>query len=165
MFPNFYIDNREYKDDMLDCEAVDNFMFNRKFIFLGQGRHRRTYLSPNKRYVLKFARYKEYIGMNRFEHAVYKLYFNRPDDTNSGCYYAPCHLIDGHMLMMRAMTEIYGRTNGCDSARRILGGENAPYGEEAMKELDLPNWLEQCFHDSAQVGKLPNGKFVLYDYA
>lgn len=133
-------------------------MAEHSFTFVGQGRHRRTYLSPNKRYVLKFPHCREGLDANRSEAAIWKDYLGQPalDGTN----FAPCRLIKDKILMMAAMVEVYGGTEGCEYARDIGAFE----GEDRDSyERDMPSWTREI--DATQVGKLASGKLVAYDYA
>ena len=135
---------------------LDNVMKEKGFTFLGTGRHRRTYLSPNKRFVLKFPNYRAGVEANRNEAFKWKGFLNNKAAPH-GAKYAPCRLLQDCIIMMVAVVEAYGETCGDDSARDsgAIGGESTPLG--------LPDW---CFGiDSCQVGKLANGKLVAYDYA
>src|SRR5258708_7113282 len=73
------------------------------FAHLGEGRHRITYLSPNKRYVLKFPTSQDGLYVNQRESHAYRRVFNQPE-PNGQCY-APCRLIQNHILMMRTVVE------------------------------------------------------------
>lgn len=154
---------------MFDIERILSFRFGdaqnlheerlaQGFIYLGGGRHRRTYLSPNKRFVLKFPRNQDGLYVNQIEDQAYHRVFNRPDG-NGQCY-APCRLIKGTVLMMRTVVELFGRTDGCDSAR----DSGQVQGEDADDD-DAPNLPDWCSNiDSTQVGYLANGRLVAYDY-
>jgi hypothetical protein len=154
---------------MFDIERIVSFRFGdaqplheerlrQGLTYLGGGRHRRTYLSPNKRYVLKFPRNTDGVIVNTMEARAWKRCFNQPDG-NGQCY-APCRLIKGTVLMMRTVVELFGRTDGCDSARGSgeLDGTDA-HDDDAP---ELPDWCDQI--DSTQVGYLANGRLVAYDY-
>ena len=156
-FPNFY-----KASGTLDMQKLDAFMEEKKFTLLGEGRHRRTYLSPNKRYVLKFPHGNYYFIHNQNEARIWRQFFSNPNPDNCGCIYAPCRLIDNSILMMRAMSTIFGITQGDRDARcKGLLGENMPY---RISE-DCPEWVKKSYYDSHQVGKLCNtGKYAIYDY-
>lgn len=137
---------------------IDALMAEKGFTFLGEGRHRRTYLSPNKRFVLKFPHCKEGLTANRNESDTWKKHLGKPD--LDGTEYAPCRLIQGKIIMMAAMVEVYGGTEGCDYARDIgaVKGEDKFYCDD-----DLPSWAKDI--DACQVGMSASGKLVAYDYA
>ncbi len=154
IFPNFYKENGN-----LNTYELGNFLIERGFKYLGEGRHRKTYLSPNRKYVLKFPLHINYADVNKSEASKYRQFFSKPNPNNSNCYYAPCRMIDGHILMMRAMVEIYGGTYGCDSARKILGGKD-------FYDIDnkFPEWCNKAGIDMKQIGKTSDGRIMLYDY-
>lgn len=147
----------------LDSYQIDDIMRQLRFTFLGQGRDRRTYLSPNKRYVLKFPKDEGGVEANQREASIWKEFGNKPDHGMGGACYAPCRLICGSILMMRAMAKIYGCTYGDEAGRNYLGGYEVH--EDNSDESGLPYWAcDPDNTDSYQVGQLPNGKFVVYDY-
>jgi hypothetical protein len=136
---------------------LDKVMKKKGFTYLGKGRHRITYLSANKRFVLKFPKFREGVVANRNEAFKWKGFLSNKMVATNGATYAPCRLLQDCIIMMVAVVEAYGETCGDDSARDsgAIGGESTPLG--------LPDW---CFGiDSCQVGKLANGKLVAYDYA
>jgi len=139
------------------CNYIDDVMDKRKFTYLGSGRHRRTYLSPNKRYVLKFPHCRNGLYANQDEAKTWKESLHHPCDIA----YAPCRLIEGSILMMVAVVEAYGGTDGCDNARssNLIGGYDI---YSRCLESNLPSWIENI--DACQVGRTRNGKLVAYDY-
>lgn len=137
---------------------MDKVMSEMNFVFLGQGRMRRTYLSPNKRYVIKFPYVIDGITGNRNEAYSYSQYRNDPDPTKGGAIYAPCRLIQNCILMMRAMVETFGVTNACIESR----SKDLIPGERAAKQDWLPPWIS--YIDCEQVGRLPDGRIVAYDF-
>lgn len=139
-------------------EKINSLMKNLDFIFLGEGRHRRTFLSPNKRYVLKFPHCVNGLEANQREAAFWKasLTTAAPDGTS----YAACRLIQNSIIMMRAVSEMYGGSYACDYAR----SSGAISGKDLYNDgKELPNWAQEI--DCGQVGRLRNGKLVAYDYA
>ncbi len=157
MFPDFL---NAY--DVLDRPKIDAYMSERGFTFLGEGRSRRTYLSKNKRYVLKF-HLDKYTSANQNEAKTWRQFFGKTNPTYGDCLYAPCRLLDGKVLMMKAMVEVYGGTNGCVTARENgLGGADAFKSSEERSKL--PEYISKWSVDSQQIGKMANGKYVIYDY-
>jgi hypothetical protein len=128
------------------------------FIYLGKGRHRMTFLSPNKRFVLKFPRNRKGLEANRYEAITYKKALLGGDKPYS---YAPCRLIQNAIILMVAVTSVYGGTEADDLVRDrgYLGGEDAYGGDN---QGSFPSWIFDI--DSCQVGRLSNGKLVAYDY-
>lgn len=143
-----------------DYEYRDRFhdeLIAQGFHHLGAGRHRSTYLSPSERVVIKIPRNEEGLYVNHREAQAYRRCFNQPDG-NGQCY-APCRLIQNTILMMRTVVEMFGHTNGCDSARETgaISGINT-----YETDKDLPAWCDGI--DACQVGYLSNGRLVAYDY-
>jgi hypothetical protein len=143
-------------------DYIRRIMKKRGFTFLGRGRHRLTYLSPNGRFVLKFPANPEGLAANLSENEIWHSSLKELSNID----YAPCRLIKSAILMMAAVVSSYGDTEGCDAARdtgKLSGSPRAggDYGDEL--EIDLPDWVNDI--DSYQVGHLPNGKLVAYDYA
>jgi hypothetical protein len=137
---------------------VDGLMSRRGFTYLGKGRHRMTYLSPNRRFVLKFPHNEEGLAANRDEASVYKeALLSKEKDYP----YAPCRLVHNAINLMVAVTEVYGGTEADDRVRDngILDGKDFA-GDDDMDML--PSWAHDI--DALQVGKLPNGRLVAYDY-
>jgi hypothetical protein len=157
MFPSFYT-----AYDILDRQALDTYMQERGFTYVGEGRARRTYLSKNKRYVLKFHIAPNLIH-NQREAATWRNFFSKPNSNNHDCLYAPCRLIDGKILMMRAMVEVYGGTGGCTEARSAGLGGCSVYDSEAARN-NLPDPVRKWSADICQFGKMSNGKYAIYDY-
>ena len=160
LFPNFYTDGH------LDVDMLESYMIGKGFTYLGKGRHRRTFLSKNKRFVIKFPRSLSGSSENKSERKHWVKVFGKGDPDNANCRYAPCRMIDGHILMMRAMVEIYGGTEADKRARdelKLFKGGNA-FSSGKVAEV-LPNWYKECRQDAGQIGKMSNGDFVLYDYA
>jgi len=135
---------------------LDKVMKKKGFTYLGKGRHRITYLSANKRFVLKFPKFREGVVANRNEAFKWKGFLNNKITPN-GATYAPCRLLQDCIIMMVAVVEAYGETCGDDSAR-----DSGAIGGSAYEE-GLPDWCNDI--DACQVGKLANGKLVAYDYA
>lgn len=131
------------------------------YTFLGMGKDRMTWLSPNGRFVLKFPRTPDGIGANAFEARTWKESLR--SRSKRGPAYAPCRLLKDGTLLMLAVSDLQGGTDGCDSARAHgLGGVDT-YQEWEDGELeDLPDWVYEI--DCCQVGRLRNGKLVAYDY-
>jgi hypothetical protein len=149
---------REIIDSGLPGYRVHDAMTALGFTFLGSGRHRNTFLSPNKRFVLKFPNGSDGLYVNQREASAWKRCFNQPDG-NGQCY-APCRLILGRVIMMRTVVKVFGRTQGCDSARDSGGIQ----GMDAEDD-DAPNLPDWCWNiDATQVGYLANGRLVAYDY-
>jgi hypothetical protein len=146
---------------------LDKLLKDKGFTYLGKGRHRMTYLSPNKRFVLKFPRYKEGVEANRSEAKIWKNHLNGKPTKGLGAYsehpagakYAPCRLLQDCIIMMVAVVESYGETVGDDSARY----SGAIGGSAEGPDHSLPDWCNEI--DACQVGKLASGKLVAYDYA
>lgn len=122
------------------------------FTFLGEGRHRMTFLAPHKRFVLKFPKNRYGLLDNQAEDGIWSRYLGKPNAN--GVQHAPCRLIQNSVLMMRTVFNISGDTLGCECGRKILGG---------MVYANLPTWSEEI--ECEQIGKLPGGKIVAYDYA
>jgi hypothetical protein len=116
------------------------------FIYVGEGRHRIVFISPNKRYVLKFPKIKTGVMANKEEakfYSEYKLNHHREEGN-----LAPCRLIQNTVLMMRAVIADFGFQDGYDVAAKM--------------GIELPDWVED--YDANQVGLLANGKLAAYDY-
>jgi hypothetical protein len=111
------------------------------FSYLGSGRHRFVFKSPNGRYVLKFP--INYLGLiaNCDESRLYRQMLAKPSSYNEESY-APCRLISGAILMMRYVKDISLDSNKLDSC---------------------PKWVN--YVDCLQVGFLKDGKLVSYDYS
>ena len=123
------------------------------FKLIGQGRHRRTYLSPNKKYVLKFPMCSDALAVNRHEQEIWRAYKNTSQDD--GTLYAPCRLIKDFVLMMWAVDSSYGCSFGDERAfsKDML---------VRLDETDAPSWVFDI--DATQAGYLPDGRLVAYDY-
>lgn len=137
-----------------DRKYTYNLMSQMGFSLMGNGCHRETYLSPNKKYVLKFPINGKGIDVNAQEHLIWHLYKSKPDYSHGGMVYAPCRLIGGLVLMMWAVTKSFGCSQGDDDAQSkgyIPGSIMVP-----------PAWVERI--DCCQAGVLPSGKIVAYDY-
>jgi hypothetical protein len=140
---------------------VDRVMKDMGFSLLGEGKDRRTYLSRNRKYVLKLPTHLGGVRANRLEAETWKKHFNKSDPERGNIYYAPCRLLWGCVLMMRAMSKVFGITGGDSDARGVYMGGH----EGSLKDEALPMWARSYDHiDSFQVGQMPNGKFVVYDY-
>lgn len=142
-------------------DYIDRLMAKMNFSYLGKGRHRLTFLSPSKKFVLKFPKFENGLWANQSEARKWKRTFGKPDNNNYGVIYAPCRLIQNTILLMTAVVKVYGETEGCDNARwsGLVGGVMNDGDAES-----LPRWADN-YVDSNQVGLLANGKLVAYDYA
>lgn len=127
-------------------------MVSHKFQLLGSGKDRYTWLSPNKRYVIKFPKHEDGIYANQNEAKYYAKYKNQPD--HNGVVFAPCRLIAHSILLMQAMVSTLGDTSGCIIARDT---EAVRYCMDTR-----PDWVDHI--DCDQVGKLMNGRMATYDY-
>lgn len=134
-------------------EYLDEAMQSHGFKLIGHGKHRRGYLSPNGRYVLKFPMFSGGMHDNRLEHQTWHRHKNTPN--KDGILYAPCRIIDNFVLMMWACSDTCGWSDGCN--RAIEGGTLKRRTE------NVPMWAD--YIDCSQVGTLRNGKIVAYDYA
>lgn len=148
---NFDLSN-EYR-----MSYIDTFMKNMGFTLLGEGRMRRTFLAPHKRFVLKFPTYEEGLYGNRSEAELYQRFKNNPDHSRYGMVYAPCRLIQNAILMMWAVKESFGESDGDREAAR-----NQSYVQFNNRSRGLPSWVNEV--DCQQVGYLKNGRLVAYDY-
>lgn len=138
------------KDDRR--KYIDTVMESHGFTLLGEGRMRRTYLSPNKKYVLKFPMTRDGIEGNISEHDIW--HQNKHAANNHEINYAPCRLIRKTILMMWSCYEAFGESFGCEDALKK--------GALIKCSLDYPAWSTTV--DCRQVGILKNGKFAAYDY-
>lgn len=136
---------------------IDTFMERMNFTLLGEGRMRRTFLAPSKRFVLKFPTYEAGLDGNRSEAALYQRFKNKPDHSRYGMVYAPCRLIQNAILMMWAVKEGYGESDGDREAAR---NQSAITFDSCRR--GLPSWVNEV--DCQQVGILKNGRLVAYDY-
>jgi hypothetical protein len=134
---------------------VRTLMSEMGFNLLGHGVHRETYLSPNEKYVLKFPICETGINVNIKEHETWHKFKNSPDHSHGGALYAPCRLINKIVLMMWAVKESYGDSEGDDRAR-LRGYLKQP------ASVISPSWIR--YFDCYQAGPLANGKVVAYDY-
>jgi hypothetical protein len=145
----------DWNDSYAGREAyIGNVMKDNGYTWLGTGRHRMTYLSPNKRFVLKFPTCCYGIQISKREDALWSMFHWEP--TPNGTYVAPCRMIGGVILMMRAMVELYGDSDSCDIGREVLGQSSCDSKHE------IPSWAERL--DCGQVGRLANGRIVAYDF-
>jgi len=135
------------------AEYLDATMASHGYKLIGNGKHRRTYLSPNGRYVLKFPMLASGIRDNKDEHNTWHMFKNRP--SKDGVLYAPCRLIKDFVLMMWACSDTCGYSDGCERA----------IGSGTLKRMshNIPVWAD--YIDCQQVGTLLNGKIVAFDYA
>jgi hypothetical protein len=140
---------------------IDTFMDRLGFKLLGEGRMRRTFLSPHKRFVLKFPTSAYGLDGNRSEARLYQKFKNRPDTHRYGMVYAPCRLIQDSILMMWAVKEAFGNSDGDREAR---SGQSDIMFTSADRYNDsrIPRWAVEV--DCQQVGILANGRMVAYDY-
>jgi hypothetical protein len=112
-----------------------------KTTLLGQGRHRKTYLSPSGKFVVKIP-HGEWCG----------------DDG-----------LDGQLANIRE-AEIFKKTKGKDGEFRYARCRLMANGWLVMEKIDnnyrwgeMPSWVLSI--DCAQVGKNRKGDWVAYDYA
>lgn len=139
-------------------EYIKLIMKDKGFTHLGNGRHRATFLSPNKKFVIKFPHNKYGLEANKKEASLWKKYLGKPDEK--GVCYLPCRLIMDTVILMEAVTESYGGTVGCDTARE----SGAVTGKDLyVKDGEgLPAWYIHV--DCCQIGLRRNGKIGVYDY-
>lgn len=136
-------------------DMIDALMRSNRFTLLGEGRSRRTYLSPTKRFVLKFPMSEEGLIANEEEHNKYRS--SLVTKPVYGVVYAPCRLYKHSILLMHACTAIGGFSDGCREAKKFH------CKIDSLKKSELPDWCNAI--DCHQVGMLSNGKMVAYDYA
>lgn len=137
---------------------IKGFMEEFGFTKLGSGRMRTVYLSPNKRFVLKFPHHQSGVSGNIEEARRYSKFKSNPDHSNYGAFYAPCRLIQKTILMMRAVVITYGDSSGCNDA--IKSGMLESFPPEELEEA--PKWVQHM--DCNQAGYLRNGRLVAYDF-
>lgn len=146
-----------------NCELnyVNSLMKTMQFTLLGEGIHRRTFLSPSKRYVLKFPLCRSGVLSNQREHALWHKYKNKDHDD---IVYAPCRIIADTVLMMWAVTHTFGCADGDANAisRGLLHSACRRLVDGAWSFEAAPDWVK--YLDCSQAGILPNGKIVAYDY-
>jgi hypothetical protein len=118
---------------------IDRIAHDNNFVFIGEGRHRRTFFTRSKKNVIKFPINAGGLRANQYEYDQYKTYYNGPD--KDGIVYAPCRLIKNCVLIMVAIQDDFG-----------FGNDNIP---------DPPYWVTKV--DCEQVGILKNGRIVAYD--
>lgn len=140
-YQNFLIKNKNfswnapntfYKDRDFYLEKINNILINKKFIYINGGRHRETFLTPSKKFVIKIPSIYDGIIANLSERQIFS-YFH-----GSNNHYAPCRLINNFILLMKKV-------------------------ETNINKNNLPQWAYNI--DAVQVGILPNGKLVAFDYA
>ncbi len=134
-------------------DYINSIMVQKEFRLLGQGRMRKTYLSPNNRVVLKFPISESGLHSNRYEHNLWHEFKSKPNTW--GAYYAPCRIINNTVLMMWFCPEIYGDSFG------DIQAINADLLKIAQ-DRPRPIWVEDL--DCCQAGYLYNGKLVAYDF-
>ena len=133
---------------------ADGFMSRLGYTLLGTGRHRRTYISHNRRYVIKFPINEYGMRANVQEAKTYKRHKNKPN--YNGVVYAPCRLIQGCIVMMWAMETVFGTT------RREIDAGKTGLVKNVTDHPMFPAW---AYHiDSSQVGIMRNGRIAAYDY-
>jgi hypothetical protein len=113
---------------------------------VGEGRGRIVFLSPNKKYVLKFPLNETGIEDNKIEAIIYSRFKKNKKEYIED--FAPCRLINNIVLMMKAIVEDYGFGKICN------------VDDYSNK---FPDWVFN--YDCNQCGLLSNGKLVVYDYA
>lgn len=145
-----------YGKKILNVNEVDEVAQRLNFTLLGQGRHRRTYLAPHSRFVLKFPLDTLGESANKDEHARWHSFKNKPDPYNYNALYTPCRLINNKILLMWAATAIGGDTDADDLA---LGSGKL----NKLSSWDFPKWAD--YIDAYQVGRLRNGKVTAYDFS
>lgn len=131
---------------------MDQLMISNGFLFVGEGSVRRTYLSFDKRYVIKIPLCGGGEFANKREHATYRNgndVFDAFDKRLS-----PCRLVNDYVLVMRAVEDDMGFKD-YDIIKRILSVRD---DVQFSKNL---NWINNV--DANQVGLL-NGRLVAYDY-
>lgn len=127
--------------------------------WLGSGRHRMTFLAPHKRFVLKFARNHSGLWVNCREADLWSTHLWRLG--REGIQYAPCRLIRGCILMMRTVVDLHGDTIACAVGQKALHSlQHICIERHGEVNSDFVNFTV----DSGQIGRLPNGKWVAYDY-
>lgn len=153
-----------YSDFFMDGDLLKEYMESFGFIYLGSGKDRHTFLSPNRRFVLKFPKHRKGRNANRREHKAWKESLARLVGNSNDVQYAPCRLLLDCVIMMEAMVELYGWAYADYSGRQHLGGAEMPGPDrDQFKELDW--WQTWSYSiDCAQIGKKRNGKIVVYDY-
>ena len=121
---------------------------------MGSGGSRITFLMPDEKYVIKFPRYEYGIGVNKDEHRIWHEYKNKPH-PRIDVVFAPCRLVYGSLLIMRAVSVLYGDAYADQEGRKVI---------EGYCELpdNAPEWVRRV--DCHQVGKLSDGRWVAYDY-
>lgn len=122
------------------------------FTFVGEGFTRRTYLSPNERFILKCPINEDGLYCNIRESELWHKFKSRAN--KSGIYFIPCRLINNCILMMWAVNQIAGDSIG---DRRALDDGNLYKMDKSL----FQDWFHNI--DSCQVG-LYNGKPMAYDY-
>jgi hypothetical protein len=130
----------------LRLSYIHRYMKELDFRFLGAGRSRLTFMAQNNRFVLKFPINALGLKANQEESDIFRKNRNGSPD---GIIYAPCRLIRHTILMMKAIQHDFGLREG--SFRAMEMG------------VELPAWSSKV--DAHQVGMLPNGKIVAYDYS
>lgn len=125
---------------------------------IGEGRQRRSYLSNNKRVVIKFPLYMSGLYSNQREHKAWRFFRNKVDAVPL----APSRLIDDTLLMMHFCPAIAGYTGSCEDSIEDKICRKLSI-DQSLKDHNFNNLLLDL--DSKQFGMLPNGKIVAYDYA
>lgn len=138
----------DYKHFLYDVHDV---MEENKFTFLGKGRHRTTYLSPNRRYVLKFPNNYSGHKTSKREALIWSKFKNKP--VKYDLCVAPCRMYRDTALVMKAVIHLFGETIECKNAQAVIGYHN-----------EFKNPFLADVIDSNQVGILPGGKLVAYDF-
>ena len=123
---------------------IERVAKDNQFTFLGEGRHRRTYLTKSKKCVIKFPYNSDGLKANQSEHDNYHKY--KKNNDTYGIVYAPCRLIKDTVLLMPYIDLIFGFEDGEELANE--------------KDISLPSWAYKI--DCHQVG-LFKGRFVAYD--
>lgn len=120
------------------------------------GGTRLVYLTNDGKYVIKFPRSGYGITVNADEHRIWHKYKNSPDKNKGGILYAPCRLVHGSILVMKALAKICGESAGDADATRngVIPTDTLP--------SNVPGWCYKL--DCEQVGYLPDGRLVAYDY-
>lgn len=143
-------------------EYMDTFMKRLGFQLLGEGRMRRTFLAPHKRFVLKFPTSQCGLDGNKSEAELYARWKNKPDTSRYGMVYAPCRLIQNSILMMWAVQEAFGESDGDREARDNQKMIKFYRDRDRYNDTRIPAWAREV--DCQQVGILANGRVVAYDY-
>ena len=127
--------------DLIYDPIVRDFIpdpFKNKLALLGEGRHRRGYLSRNSKYVYKVPMMMDGLIDNHREAHVSRV--SRKEDFYGGVQFARCRLGPRGILIMEYV-------------------KPADWGDDFNP---LPAWVGRV--DCCQVGHTADGRLVAYDY-